>query len=641
MRRELTILLLCIGLAVSGCGGGGGTALMIGDQRADQALIDALLGERDAAQEALAAAQAQLMAIQGEAASPEAAVAALNTTIAELQAQLMAIQGEADSPEAAIMALNEQITTLTGQLTAIQMDPERYASAQARVDALVAQIAGLEAQLTAIQMDPDMYDSAEARVMALERALTEATNRLAMIRGDADSAEDAVAGLRARVTELEGQLANIQNPTENAEAAKTLRVITKGKQADETTAPDTPGFASNSQAGLADETLLEGFSDPQTGTAIGDFAKYTYTRPASENDNGSTDQLVIYSDRTALDTVNFNAYYRTEVGDRPAYANVTGITVTETGNNRSLQFATGLGTTAVDGAIGDRFAANISLTTARPSMSGTFHGVPGLYECAATSCTVGYAGGKAASITIVGTGAFTFTPSNPSTKIQSVKPDNDYLSFGYWLNTPTTGDPSVTVFAFGGNQLTDATGAYLSDTGSGTAIQGTATYEGPAAGKFAKTTASQQTGKAVATQAGLFMADANLTASFSGPNVSANDQFTLSGTVDNFRNQADGSMIAPNWSVTLGRTGFASNNTEVATSLNDNGGAFGGAGYSGVRGGETTGGGTWNADFYGPVTDDTTTTLVNEAAAPMGIAGTFDATFNNGNVIGAFGATKQ
>ena len=50
--------------------------------------------------------------------------------------------------------------------------------------------------------------------------------------------------------------------------------------------------------------------------------------------------------------------------------------------------------------------------------------------------------------------------------------------------------------------------------------------------------------------------------------------------------------------------------------------------------GSTTGGGTWSGNFYG----DTGT---GGAAIPPHVAGQFTGAFNNGNVMGAFGATKQ
>ena len=59
--------------------------------------------------------------------------------------------------------------------------------------------------------------------------------------------------------------------------------------------------------------------------------------------------------------------------------------------------------------------------------------------------------------------------------------------------------------------------------------------------------------------------------------------------------------------------------------------------------GATTGDGVWSGGIFGPTTDDdSATTEVDEAESgyPSGVAGEFTGHFDNGHVLGAFGATK-
>ena len=69
-------------------------------------------------------------------------------------------------------------------------------------------------------------------------------------------------------------------------------------------------------------------------------------------------------------------------------------------------------------------------------------------------------------------------------------------------------------------------------------LLGTATYSGPAAGMFVmKTDIDGDNMGPLATEAGKFTADAELTANFddSGADMMSEDDFTISGTVDGLR----------------------------------------------------------------------------------------------------------
>ena len=263
--------------------------------------------------------------------------------------------------------------------------------------------------------------------------------------------------------------------------------------------------------------------------------------------------------------------------------------------------------------------------------AGTFAGVPGTFVCGAGAgavCTLT----KDAKGKLMGIGAgWTFRPDGTASniKVQDVIKDADYLAYGYWLETTTKADGSMT---YGVNVF--ATGSKLFATGSIEALVKTATYTGNATGLYTEKDFS--TGAGIPAAAGQFTADAKLTAMFGGDDVPVNDKYTISGTVNNFRN-TDGDMISGGaWSVNLSKSDFSGRAAGVVDGTP-------GTTFANTFGGSTTGGGSWTGMFYGPVTaDDTTTGDVNEAITgyPSGVAGEFNAHFGNGHVIGAFGATR-
>ena len=52
--------------------------------------------------------------------------------------------------------------------------------------------------------------------------------------------------------------------------------------------------------------------------------------------------------------------------------------------------------------------------------------------------------------------------------------------------------------------------------------------------------------------------------------------------------------------------------------------------------------GAWSGRFFGPVAvDNDDTTPGNQSTFPSAVAGTFDAAFTNGAVLGSFGAEKE
>ena len=266
---------------------------------------------------------------------------------------------------------------------------------------------------------------------------------------------------------------------------------------------------------------------------------------------------------------------------------------------------------------------------------GMFHGIPGEYSCDAGqgSCTA-TTNNKGRVDTLVGT--WSFTPDNVELgvtghMVQGVVNDTDYLTFGYWVQKDEDTDGSLTI---GVTTFVNGTALEANYAAALANLVGTADYEGKAVGKFVKKTLTTD-GMATISDGGVFTADADLTAHFSGNTISFNDRYTVRGTIDDFRN-ADGDMIDPNWSVTLMPATFATD-TDPSVERTTTGAEF-------ANGVTAAGGpaGDWGGSFYGDTPDDLP--VANNGgdndAYPSSVGGEFDAHFTNGHALGAFGATR-
>ena len=154
-------------------------------------------------------------------------------------------------------------------------------------------------------------------------------------------------------------------------------------------------------------------------------------------------------------------------------------------------------------------------------------------------------------------------------------------------------------------------------------IEGEATYSGPAMGAYVHKTVKTD-GALDFSAAGVFAADANLTAHFGGDDVPASKQFTISGAITNFRLSGGGANA---WNLKLD----AENVNTSGTALFSNGTTDGGGKA-----------GTWAGAFV-----DDETTQAARAVSPGGktipaiIMGRFKGYFVNGSVHGGFMATKE
>lgn len=258
----------------------------------------------------------------------------------------------------------------------------------------------------------------------------------------------------------------------------------------------------------------------------------------------------------------------------------------------------------------------------RVVIPGSYHGVSGTYYCtaaASSTCAVELAadgfnlGGTADdgnAFTAAG-GTWTFKPTNPEARVMST-PDQNYASYGWWLHKSEDGN-TFTASAFVDDRGT------VDDAAGITALRGTATYMGGAAGKYALSSSTGGTN-----DAGHFTARAMLEADFNAD--------MITGTIDNFMG-ADGQ--SRNWSVELKKSAIGDTGL-IRQSDDDN--ADLAAGDPGAKTAWTIGdtAAAASGEWSGALKDN------GDDGVPSVGTGTFYTTFDSdGKMVGAFGVNKQ
>jgi hypothetical protein len=354
-----------------------------------------------------------------------------------------------------------------------------------------------------------------------------------------------------------------------------------------TMAGTIPGTPATTVTGL-ETTAVAGSTSSAGGWTGG-----TYT--AADEAVGTTDEVVFYTDIEAPGTQPFSG----EMGKYSAAdgidadGNLEIVSATDATLIASSDFPTGPG--IVTHAAGADGVAEVD---------GTFDGAPGTYVCTPATdndCTSSIRSGG--GIALAGGGGWKFVPAEGATV---AKPDTQYSYFGWWLRD--TGDRFF-VGVFDGGK-----GGNAQDFANLPQLQGTATYSGPAAGKFV---IDSRIGPA---EAGEFTAEAELEVDF-GDDAGLG---AVTGTVDGF--MVNGDAMA--WSVELqtaaiAATGaIAADGTSTARtvwSIDDQPGAA--TGYS-----------TWRGQFHD----------VDENKVPNVATGTFESTYGDfGRMTGAFGTTRE
>ncbi len=233
------------------------------------------------------------------------------------------------------------------------------------------------------------------------------------------------------------------------------------------------------------------------------------------------------------------------------------------------------------------------------NVPGMLHGVSGTFSCDPTTDADGCTAAVAAKGFTLGGGTWLFIPSNAEARVTDV-PDADYVSYGWWIHKSADG---ITASAFVDHKGAVPTAASNLDT-----LQGTATYSGGAAGKYALSSSTGGTN-----DAGHFTASATLEADFSDN--------MISGTIDNFMG-ADG--MSRDWSVELKKAAIAATGGITRTDDNDTAWTIGGTAASAS--------GEWSGTLYDNGDDN----------VPQVGTGTFYTEYGmDGKMVGAFGVNKE
>ena len=235
---------------------------------------------------------------------------------------------------------------------------------------------------------------------------------------------------------------------------------------------------------------------------------------------------------------------------------------------------------------------------------GSFDGASGVYVCTPTTggeCTSSVRHGGGYSLA---GGSWKFVPAAGA---EVSAPDIEYQYFGWWLRQ--TGDASsIGIFHVG-------LGSALDEFRNLPALQGPATYRGPAVGKFA---IEPRIGEP---SAGDFAATATLEVDFGD----ASDLGTVVGNVGDFTVNGE----EKTWSVALGSARIRSDGSIVASGTDAARTIWS---ISGNEGATPATPPTWSGQLHD----------VGVHSVPAVLTGAFEASYDEiGGMIGAFGTTRQ
>ena len=321
------------------------------------------------------------------------------------------------------------------------------------------------------------------------------------------------------------------------------------------------------------------------------------------NDGTDREIIVVHTDIEAPESVRFgasksgyslNVDVDTDTSALDSYLVDNDADASKLGGSRIVSADPGTKVLAGWARTGDA-AANV--------FAGTLDGAAGMFRCETGPCVVTTADDD--DNTVTSTGTLWFTPAAGATVSVA---DNDYLTYGFWLDT-TTKDGEISSY--------DAVQTFaMSELPASTnldSVEGTARYEGDAAGVYFHET-SKEDGTTDTATSGRFTADVALTAHFDGNPLRAEN--TIEGTISNF--DLNGGPDNE-WNVKLSATSI-----ETDTGFSSTDGAKGGDGP-----------GSWNGRFHG------TGNAADNTVAPPVLIGEFNANFVNGAVAGAYGARKH
>ena len=434
-----------------------------------------------------------------------------------------------------------------------------------------------------------------------EEETTQMGDTEADLQAEIDKLKEEISDLQAEIDRLEEEQMDAEEAAMDAEEAAmdaeaAANAMALHKALDVGPNPTLTIVADSSSLSLARDivtTVTPNIAaiavNLKAGDSTGALGEWTGTH-YSVTDAGTkvTDAAVVYSNAAAPTKNLFSKEYETDSD----YASAT----------RTLT----LGTDADPLIKSDKFPTAGLQSYPVPARSdgvyiqGTYDGALGEYKCTGT-CIAAF-GNTGISLT----GTWTFKHASGA---MVSRPDDNYLYFGWWLRT-NDGTPSEA------NAFSGAKGLVVENQPDVTGFQGTATYTGKAAGKFAINDLLQ------GSDAGHFTADATLTAKF-GDATDAG----ISGKISSF--MANDNAVP--WSVTLNRAGWVGSNGAFSSGENP-------ATVWSIDGKSAPTSGNWEGQMY----DEKPEPAGDGSNVPTSVVGVFESQFGSTHsMAGGFGATKQ
>ena len=496
------------------------------------------------------------------------------TALREIDLEDLSDQAKIDAAQNAVNALKmalDDATHLSADDKAMyqtQLDraTETVRTAQTGMDRdgrMMAQRTAIMNAVTAARTAVGMVDDD-----ATEAEVKKADDDVAALKAAIDGAEDLpegdaeVAMAQGTLDTLEGQLASAKNSRTDAIAENTKdrnaeMAVTALRLYDGISAQMGDGDLTNLEAndrdaaydtdGTAIEVSIGGETSPADAvitltedkdTTVAAHHGWQGQRFTDEPTGDGTYEAVVYSNvGEPMEGAKFNS----GTGDgNVGFALVEGeLPITD-----DTAVAARITSSRFDHSVGTKeFEKGENLQ--RVMIPGSYYGVSGTYYCTpgtGSTCAVQLAdGGFNLGVTADTNNAFTaapadtwaFKPTNPEARVMGT-PDDTYASYGWWLHKSEDGK-TYTASAFAADR------GDVPDASDITALRGTATYMGGAAGKYALQSSIGGTN-----DAGHFTARAMLEADFNAD--------MIKGTIDNFMG-ADGE--SRNWSVELKKSGVS------------------------------------------------------------------------------------
>ena len=519
-------------------------------------------------------------------------IAAANTAIDGLRQALADADDVSDADKAtyqtqlsnAEMAVRE---AQTGLDTAGRMAAQRTAITNAVTMARTA-VNGVKNTSTDTEVG-----AADQAITALEAAIAGAAD---LPEGDSD-----VASARGTLTTLMAQLNTAKTArtaylaTKAEEDTKAMAALGKamhaalgGTPTANTTALNNLDLTTAPEIDLSDGLsvdAVQGAGRLHDTEAVGDPASVTLKAGAAAEELGSwmgknyahtntgtkvVNEALVYTNQGAPDTKAFGDVYEVaeaNAGAAPAFTAIKG-SLTVDGTDAAVRARVTGAAFTHSGTQTHTIDSNTGIFTTR----GYYDGAPGQYRCTGACSSAN--DGKGSPSALVGTWHF-----KPDSGAMVSQPDANYLYYGWWVSKDKDGMPTA-ASAFTG--VNGAIAALTDDPVS--AVEGSATYSGNAAGKFAMSNALDGTG-----DAGHFTATVELTAKF-GSNDAPNNG-GVSGTINDF--MANGESVP--WSVALHRAPWGT--AGAFTSTSSAGTTADGTTWS-IDGNAAPESGTWSGQMY-------------------------------------------